>query len=71
MMLVMMSTLSWSDLTIERTWIRWVERDGSPVFPHPGQFEQKHPLVIDEIAAAGAPTVCGTIADDAPLPSPA
>lgn len=65
--LVALSVLSLSDLALGR--MRWTERDGKPVFLHPGRFSrQEHPPVIDKLAAACTCNVCGSLAGGAITP---
>ncbi|KAI8980095.1 hypothetical protein BD414DRAFT_109879 [Trametes punicea] len=48
--------------------IRWMERDGRPVFLHPRRFGQEHPAVIDKLSSACPGEVCGTLAGAAITP---
>ncbi|KAI0264381.1 hypothetical protein BC834DRAFT_844045 [Gloeopeniophorella convolvens] len=64
--LVALSVLALSDPALGR--MRWLERDGKPVFLHPRRFGQEHPAVIDKLATACPGAVCGKLSGDAITP---
>jgi hypothetical protein len=64
--LVVLSVFSLSDVAFGR--IRWLERDGNPVFLHPRRFGQEHPAVIDKIHEACPGQVCGVLGGAAITP---